>query len=237
MDHPNIIKAYDVFEEKKFVHIVTELCNGGELFYKILEKSALRKGKRCFFEKEAAVVIQSLLSAVSYLHKNDIIHRDIKPENILFTARDNKDSNDATSSSTSFHSIKLIDFGLSIRHNSQTQPPLTSRVGTSYYMSPELLNGKYDRSCDLWSIGVITYMMLCGKPPFNGLNDKAIFDKIKRGTFVFDSPAWSGVSELAKDFVQCLLQKDPEKRLSADMALDHAWLRSRMMDPRQRMSQ
>ena len=151
VDHPHVIKAHGVYEDEHSYHIVTEMCHGGELFDKIVEKAA--SGRGCFKEKDAAKVISELLSAVSYLHSLDIVHRDIKPENILFTEKG------------SASSIKLIDFGLSIRHR-KGEPRLTSTVGTAYYMSPCCLNGSYDRSCDIWSVGVIAFIMVSMNAPF-----------------------------------------------------------------------
>lgn len=122
-DHPNIIKSKGFYEDEHSYHIVTEMCHGGELFDKIVEKAS--SGRGCFKERDAARVISELLSAVSFLHSLDIVHRDVKPENILFAEKGNDIS-----------AIKLIDFGLSIRHR-EGQPPLTSTVGTAYYMAPE----------------------------------------------------------------------------------------------------
>lgn len=220
--HPNIIAMNDVYEDKDEVNIVMEMCYGGELFDKIVEKAALGgDGNRwvpsCFRERDAARIIHSILSATSYLHSKDIVHRDIKPENILFVEKDNDES-----------PVKLIDFGLSIRHP-QGAKPLTTTVGTAYYMAPELIAGSYDRSCDLWSIGAVTYVMLSGRPPFNGPTDDVIFKKILRGLDrhkMETSNAWNGVSYQAKDFIRCLLNMDPESRWTADMALEHPWLKT-----------
>eukprot|EP00571_Detonula_confervacea_P012806 CAMPEP_0172301608 /NCGR_PEP_ID=MMETSP1058-20130122/3456_1 /TAXON_ID=83371 /ORGANISM="Detonula confervacea, Strain CCMP 353" /LENGTH=316 /DNA_ID=CAMNT_0013011781 /DNA_START=115 /DNA_END=1065 /DNA_ORIENTATION=+ len=226
VQHPNIIELYDIYEDRDEVHIVMELCHGGELFDKIIEKAELNNGNQvpaqltCFAEKDAARIIHSLLSAVSYLHSKDVVHRDIKPENILFTEKDNNES-----------PIKLIDFGLSIEHTHNCSP-LTKAVGTSYYMAPELLDGSYDRSCDLWAIGVIAYIMLSGEPPFDGSTDDDIFKEIRKGRYKIDnSRLWDdGVSEYAKDFIRCLLDIDPHRRWSADMALEHAWFKLANVD-------
>jgi len=231
--HPNIISMYDVYDDKEEVNIVMEMCHGGELFDKIIEKAKLGKVSKsggaignqripsCFREKDAARIIHSLLSAISYLHSKDIVHRDIKPENILFIEKDNDES-----------PIKLIDFGLSTRHPRQSKP-LTTSVGTSYYMAPELLDGSYDRSCDMWSIGVVTYVMLSGRPPFGGPTDHIIFKKILRGLDVYKmetSSLWNGVSKYAKDFIRCLLDMDPTRRWTVDQALEHPWLKVARLD-------
>ncbi|EJK55209.1 hypothetical protein THAOC_25078 [Thalassiosira oceanica] len=214
-NHANIISLYDVFEDEDNVHIVTELCEGGELFDEIVTRATAGKNDEklppCFDESTAMPIIRSLVEAVSYLHCRDIVHRDIKPENVLFAKKDN------------LREVKLIDFGLSTRHG-KYDPPLKNTVGTSYYMDPALLAGSYDRSCDMWSIGVIAFVMLCGRPPFNGSNDETIFRKIKRGGYKMNR-LWDGISENAKDFVRCLLVSDPQQRWTADMALQHPWLK------------
>lgn len=210
INHSSIMKMVDVCEDFHYVHIVTEKYNGGELFDKIVESTA---DDHCMSEAEAARITLSLLKAVEYLHSNDIVHRDIKPENVLF-AHSEKPSE-----------IKLIDFGLSRKHV-RGEPMMTSPVGTAYYMSPETLRKCYDRSCDIWSIGVVAYVMLCGYPPFNGNSDGEIFDAIKGGYYTFPSDRWSGISQEAKDFIQCLLQVNPQWRPSAEGALKHPWFSS-----------
>jgi len=154
VDHRGFVGLVDVFEDDRYVHIVTDLCSGGELFDRIIQKTQRASGRcgdgdviddgPCFSEGEAAKVVYQILDAVSYLHDRDIVHRDIKPENILFVTDDEEDS-----------TVKLIDFGLSRKH-SEGEPPMSSFVGTPYYIAPEVLNKKYDRSCDLWSIAAPT---------------------------------------------------------------------------------
>lgn len=135
---------------------------------------------------------------------------DIKPENCLFVSRDSS-------------AIRLVDFGLSCIH-SQDEPNLTARVGSSYYMSPEILSKNYDKSSDLWSLGVFTYILLCGYSPFNGDNDDDVAKAIHACDYNFVH-GWDGKSQDALDFIQCLLKKDPRERLTADEALMHPWLK------------
>jgi serine/threonine protein kinase len=212
MNHPNVLTMVDVYEDAESVHIVTEKCEGRELFDVVGENT---RGDGCLSEERAARVMRELLEAVGYLHANGIVHRDIKPENVLFASADEEESS----------SVKLIDFGLSRRHK-RGEGPMTNPVGTAYYMAPELLNGEYDKSCDVWSLGTVAYIMLCGYPPFNGETDPDIFDAIRRGRYDFPAPAWSDKSEEAKDFVKCLLRMDPRKRFTAREALGHPWIRN-----------
>jgi serine/threonine protein kinase len=210
MDHDGIMKMIDCYEDPKYVHIITERYTGGELFDKISQATT---PKGCFSEDKAAKIIQQLLEAVAYLHANEIVHRDIKPENILLETN-----------SEECDRIKLIDFGLSRRHKAN-EAPMNNPVGTAYYMSPELLLNNYDKSCDVWSIGTIVYILLCGYPPFNGDTDPDIFEAIKRGKFAFPKQAWGNKSDDVKDFIKCLLKMDPKKRLTAKQALNHPWIR------------
>lgn len=230
VNHPNIVELRDAYEDEENVHMVMELCHGGELFDRIVERARRGgRGKRvdgpderaapsCFRERDAARIIRSVLSAASYLHSKDIVHRDIKPENILFAEED-----------ADISPVKLIDFGLAARHAPNAKP-LTATVGTGYYMAPEVLDGSYDRACDLWSIGVVAYILLSGRPPFNGRSDDEIRSKIRRGLDrgrMDNSELWEGIGEEAKDFVGRLLVMDPNERWTADMALDHPWLKVR----------
>jgi len=209
IDHPSIMKMVDYYEDDTYVHIVTEKYTGGELFDKIVNNT---NNVGCLEEHEAAKIIKSLIEAVAYLHENDIIHRDIKPENVLFESDEKGCS-----------SVKLIDFGLSRIHGLNDRD-MCNKVGTPYYMSPGVLQGKYDRSCDLWSIGVMAYILLCGYPPFNGANDAAVHDSIRKGTFVFERNVWGNLSKASRDFVSKLLCMDSSKIKTAAEALQHPWV-------------
>ena len=158
-----------------------EKCNGGELFDKIIDK--IGKGVM-FSEKEAAKIILQIMSAINYCHKNGICHRDLKPENILFLNKDNEENNP----------IKLIDFGLSQVIDCDK---LNSKVGTTYYVSPEVLTGEYTEKCDVWGAGIILCILLTGEPPFNGPNDGVIYNKIKNYEYSF-SQRWKYIYNKCK---------------------------------------
>jgi len=209
-NHPNIIKLVEVHEDQKYLHLITELCTGGELFDRIIQKTQSDEGH--FSERDAAKLIQCILDAIMYCHdQKGIVHRDLKPENFLFQ------SNEETAA------IKIIDFGLS-RHDDVQQGIMNTKVGTPYYVAPEVLNREYTKSCDIWSIGVITYILLCGYPPFYGDTDNQIFDQVRTGRFDFPSPDWDNISDSAKNFIVSLLKRDPSKRLTAAQALQHKWI-------------
>ena len=200
--HPNIMQIFEFYEDKKNFYIITELCEGGELFDKIVEKGS-------FTESEAAWIMKQLLSTVNYIHSNKIVHRDLKPENILLdTKKDNI--------------IKIIDWGTARFFDKSKKMNRIS--GTPYYIAPEVLAEKYDEKCDIWSCGVILYILLCGYPPFNADSDELILDKIKTGRFTYPPEEWETVSPLAKDLVNNMLQFHPSKRVSASEALEHKWL-------------
>lgn len=208
VDHPNIMKMVDAYEDDDFVHIVTEKYDGGELFEKVINNTTVHG---CIPEDVSARIIKSLLEAVEYLHNKDIVHRDIKPENMLL------ESNEKGAA------VRLIDFGLSRKHR-QDDAPMNNKVGTPYYTSPEVLKRGYNRACDLWSVGVVAYVLLSGIPPFNGHNDAEIHASIRKGRFDFEGPAWINISDDAKDFITRLLRRDPRRRLSAERALRHPWI-------------
>ena len=206
LDHPNIIKLYEIYENDNYIYLVMELCTGGELFDRIIQKT--EQGKQ-FTEKEVANIFQQMMSAINYCHSNKIVHRDLKPENLLLATQDENSP------------IKVIDFGMSrIFNNKQA---MFDKVGTAYYISPEVLDGFYDEKCDIWSAGVILYILLCGYPPFNGNDDDEIFESIKKRKFVFPEAEWANISKEAKDLINKMLS-EPLTRLTAEQVLGHPWL-------------
>ncbi|CAB9502579.1 MAP kinase-activated protein kinase 2 (Fragment) [Seminavis robusta] len=212
--HPNIIQLEEVYEDERYLHLVTELCTGGELFDRIIAKTQSAEGH--FSEHDAATLVRDILDAIRYCHSKGIVHRDLKPENFLFLTADDSP-------------IKIIDFGLS-RHDDSIQGIMKTKVGTPYYVAPEVLRREYTNSCDIWSIGVISYILLCGYPPFYGDSDAQIFDAVKVGKFDFPSPEWDDISQLAKDFVVSLLKKLPKDRPTAEQAMKLPWLINQLGD-------
>ena len=207
LDHPNIIKVYEFYQSEKYVYIINELCTGGELFDKIVDV-------KFFSENVACNIMRQLLSAVAYCHENGVIHRDLKPENILIENSEEKDKE--------FFHIKVIDFGTCEIFKKKK---LTEQIGTSFYIAPEVIKNSYNEKCDLWSCGVILYILLCGSPPFYGKNEKEIFKKIIEGNFTFRHKIWNKISSEAKNLVLKLLQVNPDKRISAKVALEDIWFK------------
>ncbi len=202
VDHPNIIKYYETYNDVRYFHIIMEYCTGGDLFEHIL------KGKY-FTETEACSLIFKLFSAVVHCHSLGIVHRDLKPENILF--ENNSD----------FSDVKIIDFGLS--RKLYNEDDMHSIVGSPFYVAPEVLDGNYDAKCDVWSLGVITYCLLSGRPPFFSTDKNELFSKIRFESVTFTSKAWENISESAVEFVKSLLMKNPKKRPNARTALSAQW--------------
>ncbi|BHF59827.1 Calcium/calmodulin-dependent protein kinase type 1 [Sparganum proliferum] len=187
-----------------------ELVTGGELFDRIVDKGS-------FTEKDASKLIQQILQATEYMHKQGVVHRDLKPENLLYHSP-------AQSSK-----IMISDFGLSRIEDSEYVTAVA--CGTPGYVAPEVLSardgkGSYGKEVDCWAIGVITYILLCGYPPFYDENDQELFRQIRRVQYEFDSPYWDEISDSAKDFIRNLLKKDPQARYSCTQALKHPWIAS-----------
>ena len=204
LHHPFIAQFYETYQDKYYFHIVMELCTGKDLFSKIVQDGKIS-------EHYVAEIIMKILSAITYCHSKQITHRDIKPENILFLTKEPNSG------------IKLIDFGLSKKFNHKEK--MHSILGTPYYIAPEVLKGDYDCKCDIWSIGSITYMMLCGSPVFNGQSDSEIFDKIINQPINFPKEKFDKISSNAIDFMKKCLVKDPSKRISAKEGLLHPWFK------------
>jgi len=207
VDHPHIVKLYDVIDTNHKIYMVMELVEGGELFDKIV-------AKECYRETDAVIVLRRLVDAVRYLHENHIAHRDLKPENLLLRKGDDTH-------------IMLSDFGLSRILGEESMA--STACGTPYYVAPEVLQSKgYNKEVDMWSVGVIAYFLLCGFPPFMGNSLKEIIDLIVGGKYDFPSPYWDQVSLDAKEFISKLLVVDPSRRMTAEEALNHNWLKVRI---------
>ncbi|KAL9397076.1 hypothetical protein Peur_011329 [Populus x canadensis] len=203
--HRHLVKFYDAFEDANNVYIVMELCEGGELLDRILAR-----GGR-YTEEDAKAIIVQILCVVAFCHLQGVVHRDLKPENFLFTSG----SEDAD--------MKLIDFGLSDFFRPDER--LNDIVGSAYYVAPEVLHRSYSLEADIWSIGVITYILLCGSRPFWARTESGIFRAVLRSDPNFEDLPWPSVTPEAKDFVKRLLNKDYRKRMTAVQALTHPWLR------------
>ncbi|GMF25230.1 unnamed protein product [Phytophthora fragariaefolia] len=207
MQHPHIVKLYDVFQEDAYFFLVTEYMAGGELFERIVKKNF-------YSEREARDLVKVLLETIAFCHDADVVHRDLKPENLLLSSRDD----DAD--------IKLADFGFAKKAAIQNgDAGLSTACGTPGYVAPEILMAKpYGKEVDIWSIGVITYILLCGYPPFHHDNQGVLFRLIKAGRYEFDSPYWDDVSAEAKDLISIMLVLKPADRWTARQLLEHPWI-------------
>jgi len=211
LDHPNIIRFLESFEDKRYIYIALELCEGGELFQRICAA-----GK--FSERIAAGCVRQMLLAINYLHQNYIMHRDLKPENWLLASRED----------VAKAPLKLIDFGISKRF--QPGDPAKTKAGTPNYVAPEVLGGRYDEKVDIWSLGVITFVMLAGRHPFSGKTVDQVLKNVKTANYNMDADAWKKISNDGKGLVKACLQKNMTLRLSAQMALQHAWFKAEVVD-------
>ncbi|WVZ86714.1 hypothetical protein U9M48_033457 [Paspalum notatum var. saurae] len=201
---PNVAEFKGAFEDADSVHLVMEFCSGGELFDRITAKGS-------YTERQAAAVCRDVLTAVHVCHFMGVMHRDLKPENFLLASP----ADDAP--------LKAIDFGLSVFI--EEGKVYKDIVGSAYYVAPEVLHRNYGKEIDVWSAGVILYILLCGSPPFWAETEKGIFDAILVGQLDLYSTPWPSISESAKDLIRKMLNRDPQKRITAAQALQHPWLR------------
>nr|ABC47163.2 CDPK1 [Ipomoea nil]AFO63177.1 calcium dependent protein kinase 1 [Ipomoea nil] len=202
--HRNIVELKGTYEDRNHVHLVMELCAGGELFDRIIAKGH-------YSERAAAGLCRQMVTVLHYCHSMGVMHRDLKPENFLFLSSDENSP------------LKATDFGLSVFF--KPGDTFKDLVGSAYYVAPEVLRRNYGPEADIWSAGVILYILLSGVPPFWGENEQSIFDAVLRGHLDFSSDPWPSISSSAKDLVKKMLRSDPKERLSATDVLNHPWMR------------
>ncbi len=224
LDHPNIVRLFEVIEDDKYYNLLEELCTGGELLTRA-QNNQLK-------EKDIARIFNQIMSGVAYIHGMGIAHRDLKLENILF------------SSEKPSSPIKIIDFGFSVflgknNENSKEKETenekktvykrLKSKVGTLYYISPEIIKGNYDEKCDIWACGVILYILLAGYPPFNGNTDKEVYNQITNIKLDFEKERWKNISKYAKELIKNMLTP-AKNRFTAKQVLSSKWLEVKLKD-------
>lgn len=213
LKHNNIIQLIEVFDNSPdHLYIVMELVKGGELFDKIVDKGQ-------YSEKDACNIVKQIVAAVQYMHEHGVCHRDLKPENLLCSGDESEEL------------VRIADFGLSkiFEHGEE----LKTACGTPDYVAPEVLECKpYDMAVDMWSVGVITYILLCGYTPFYANTHQELFQKITNLEYDFPSPEWDEISDSAKEFIQKLLVKDPMERLTAEQCSQHTWLTQPIETPK-----
>ncbi|MED6216178.1 Calcium-dependent protein kinase 33 [Stylosanthes scabra] len=201
---PNIVEFKGAYEDKHSVHVVMELCAGGELFDRIIAKGH-------YSERAAASICRQIVNVVHICHFMGVMHRDLKPENFLLSSKDDKAL------------LKATDFGLSVFIDEGKV--YRDIVGSAYYVAPEVLRRRYGKEIDVWSAGVILYILLSGVPPFWAETEKGIFDAILEGHIDFESAPWPSISNSAKDLVRKMLTQDPKKRITSAQVLEHPWIR------------
>lgn len=208
LDHPNIVKIYDILEDDKYVYLVQEYCEGGDLFEFIIKNKLVN-------ERMTKIIIKQLLGALAYLHNEEvnIVHRDIKPENILILRKEHSSPEDIT--------VKLSDFGSASFFSKNKS--MTQVTGTPFYIAPEVILGKYDQKCDIWSTGVLTYTMLAGKPPYSGRDYDVLFKILHKN---YEFPDF--ISYSAQEYISNLMNKNPVDRHDVHQAFNDVWLNDTM---------
>lgn len=214
LNHPNIIHLADTYETSDKIYMIMEVMKGGELFDYVVEKGTLS-------EEEASVLVRKVTSAVAHMHSLNIIHRDLKPENLLLTSKGPNAE------------VKLIDFGLAKVMSDAVQDQARSFLGTRGYLAPEMLQRHtYDKAIDIWALGVIVFVLLCGCLPFDDDSAKIETESDARLKFTLRFPRWaSNLSDAAKDLLLKLLAVDPKDRITADQALRHSWVAGKAVIP------
>ena len=209
LDHPNIVKIIEFYSAPKAYYIITDFCSCGELYNQI---------KNQYSENQLAVLFYQVLSGLYYLHSNNIVHRDLKLENILISEIEkDKVTNEK------YFWVKIIDFGTAkIFEKNKSEKAV---VGSSYYIAPEVLHKHYNEKCDTWSVGVILYMLIVGRAPFDGKTDEEIIENIEKGQFNSKHKKLLNSSEEVQDLVKKLLEVNVKKRLSSSEALKHPWFK------------
>ncbi|KAM0022964.1 putative protein kinase CAMK-CDPK family [Helianthus debilis subsp. tardiflorus] len=202
---PNVISVVGVYEDRVSVSVVMELCTGGELFDRIVERG-------CYSEKKASDISRVVVGVVEACHSLGVMHRDLKPEKFLFVNEDEESV------------LKTIHFGLSVFFKPGEMRYDT--VGSMYYMAPEVLRKQYDKECDVWSAGVIIYILLCGVPPFWDETEEGVYEQILHGVLDLESEPWPSISESAKDLIRGMLERDVTKRMTAHAVLNHPWIQA-----------
>ncbi|KAI8885456.1 Pkinase-domain-containing protein [Backusella circina FSU 941] len=210
LEHPNVIGLYDWFESRSRFYLVFELATGGELFERLFERGR-------FTEKDAIVILRSVLHGLAYLHKHNVVHRDMKPENLVFKSMDPASE------------LAICDFGIAKVVDEQSA--LSTICGSPGYVAPEVfLKKKYSFPVDMWAFGVITYTVLCGYQPFQGESDIELMDDIVNARYEFHDRYWKDVSYDARTFIRKCLTLDPSKRPTASQALEDAWIKGKRVN-------
>ena len=213
LDHVGILKIYEFYQDAKCFYLIMEFCSEGDLFEIIQNEAPLNEYTACH-------IIYQVLSAIAYCHSSNIVHRDIKADCILVESTETVNFNGET---FPLYHIRLSEFSSARSFNSYQK--LTKKIGTSYYIAPEVLNKNYNEKCDIWSIGVLLFILLCGKPPFWGVNDKEILDKVQLGIPDWRKEEWENISQEGQDFVKSLLNIKWNNRPSASEALQNKWFK------------
>nr|CEL64305.1 TPA: CAM kinase, CDPK family, putative [Neospora caninum Liverpool] len=216
VDHPNIARLIEIYEDEKQLAIVLEYCSGGDLFSHLCARGR-------FPEQTARALVHQMLTVLYYLHSHDVVHRDLRLEKWVVAPEAGGDSEDGGASFLA-GPVKLVDLGSATVWRNKSRK-LDVACGALPYASPDMLVGRYTQACDLWSLGVITYMLLSGHPPFHG-RQQTLVSQILSAAYTTHTLGWEGVSDEARDFVERLMDVDPVRRMTVDEALTHVWMAS-----------